>query len=60
MVATETTISGWEGASLAASSRPAIRAKSTPRSTEMSSAMVRSSAIGTSGISSSWDPIWTL
>ena len=56
MVATDTTMSGSNGASSAASSRPAVSAKATPWSTQMSSAMVRSSESGTSGRSRVWDP----
>ena len=56
MVATDTTISGSAGRISSASSRPAVSAKATPRSTQMSSAIVRSSESGTSGSSNVWLP----
>ena len=56
MVATETTTSGAKGASRAASSAPAVSAKATPRSTQMSRAMLQSAATGTRGSSTRWEP----
>ncbi len=60
MVATDTTTSAPYGARSSASSVPACSAKRTPWSTVMSRAMARSSAIGTSGRSTSWAPIRVL
>ncbi len=56
MVATDTTISGRSGRINSASSRPAVSANATPRSTQMSSAMDSSSESGTSGSSTVWLP----
>ncbi len=56
MVATDTTISGRAGRIRSASSRPAVSANETPMSTQMSSAMVRSSFSWTSGSWTVWLP----
>ena len=59
IVATDTTVSAPTGASSSASSLPARSANLIPWSTEIRRAIVRSSAIETSGISSSWEPTVT-
>ena len=56
MVATETMMSGAAGRISSASSRPAVSAKDTPRSTVMRSAIVSSSESATSGSSNFWLP----
>ena len=56
MVATETMISGWAGRMSSANSFPAVSAKATPWSTQMSRAMVSWSESGTNGRFSAWLP----
>ena len=56
MVATDTTMSGSAGRMSSASSRPAVSANATPRSTQIRSAIVRSSLSGTSGSVTDWLP----
>ncbi len=56
MVATDTMISGSAGRISSASSRPAVSAKDTPRSTQIRRAIVSSSESATSGSSTFWLP----
>ena len=56
MVATDTTTSGFDGASCAASSFPAVSEKFTPWSTQINKAIESPSATCTSGISTVCDP----
>ena len=56
MVATDTMMSGCAGRMSSASSRPAVSANPTPRSTVMRSAITSSSESGTSGSCSTWLP----
>ena len=49
-------MSGSAGRIISASSRPAVSAKATPRSTQMSNAIVSSSESATSGSSTVWLP----